>query len=85
MWPLVLLLFFRIARRGWRTLGTVVTISLGLLSSILMALLFHPGGDPSRVYFGTDTRLFDLMAGATWRSWQRHVLNQVRGRTAGST
>ena len=30
-----------------------------------MALLFHPGSDPSRIYYGTDTRLFDLMAGAT--------------------
>ena len=30
-----------------------------------MAVLFHPGSDPSRVYYGTDTRLFDLMAGAT--------------------
>jgi hypothetical protein len=30
-----------------------------------MALLFHPGVDPSRIYYGTDTRLFDLMAGAT--------------------
>jgi hypothetical protein len=30
-----------------------------------MAVLFQPGVDPSRIYFGTDTRLFDLMAGAT--------------------
>ncbi len=30
-----------------------------------MAALFHPGADPSRIYYGTDTRLFDLMAGAT--------------------
>ena len=29
-----------------------------------MALLFHPGGDPSRVYYGTDTRAFDLLIGA---------------------
>jgi peptidoglycan/LPS O-acetylase OafA/YrhL len=65
VWPLVLLLLLRYARRGWRTVGVVVTITLGLLSSILMAVLFHPGTDPSRIYYGTDTRLFDLMAGAT--------------------
>ena len=46
-------------------MGVVVTITLGLLSSLLMAVLFHPGTDPSRIYYGTDTRLFDLMAGAT--------------------
>ena len=39
--------------------------SLGVGSSVLMAVLFHPGVDPSRIYYGTDTRLFDLMAGAT--------------------
>ena len=43
----------------------MVTVVLGVASSVLMALLFHPGSDPSRIYYGTDTRLFDLMAGAT--------------------
>ena len=42
-----------------------LTVGLGVLSSILMAVLFTPGADPTRVYYGTDTRLFDLMAGAT--------------------
>ncbi len=65
VWPLVLLVLFRYARRGWRAAGVVMTITLGLLSSLLMALMFHPGTDPSRIYYGTDTRLFDLMAGAT--------------------
>src|SRR6202035_5370352 len=49
----------------WRRPGVIVTVFLGVASSVLMALLFHPGSDPSRVYYGTDTRLFDLMAGAT--------------------
>ncbi len=65
VWPLVLLLQLRLARRGWRRAGMLLTVSLGVLSSILMAILFHPGADPTRVYYGTDTRLFDLMAGAT--------------------
>ena len=65
VWPLVLLLLLRVARRGWRRAGMILTVTLGVLSSVLMAVLFHPGADPTRVYFGTDTRLFDLMAGAT--------------------
>jgi peptidoglycan/LPS O-acetylase OafA/YrhL len=64
VWPLLLLLLFRVTRRGWRQAGVAVTVSLGVLSAVLMAVLFHPGVDPSRVYYGTDTRLFDLMAGA---------------------
>ena len=65
VWPLVLLVLLRYGRRAWRRVGVVLTVGLGVLSSILMAVLFTPGADPSRVYFGTDTRLFDLMAGAT--------------------
>ncbi len=65
VWPLVLLLLVRLARLAWRRTGVILTVTLGVLSSILMAVLFHPGSDPTRVYYGTDTRLFDLMAGAT--------------------
>jgi peptidoglycan/LPS O-acetylase OafA/YrhL len=64
IWPPVLLLILRQARRSWRQVGLGVTMALGLASSVLMAVLFHPHGDPTRVYYGTDTRLFDLMAGA---------------------
>jgi peptidoglycan/LPS O-acetylase OafA/YrhL len=65
IWPFVLLLLLRFARGAWRAAGAVLTVSLGVLSSVLMAALFQPGADPSRIYYGTDTRLFDLMAGAT--------------------
>jgi hypothetical protein len=33
-------------------------------SAILMALLFQPGHDPSRAYYGTDTRAQSLLVGA---------------------
>ena len=65
LWPLGLLLILRGGRRSWRQVGLVVTVTLGLLSAGLMALLFQSGSDPTRVYDGTDTRLFDLMMGAT--------------------
>ena len=32
-------------------------------SATLMWLLYHPGSDPSRVYYGTDTRAFLLLMG----------------------
>jgi peptidoglycan/LPS O-acetylase OafA/YrhL len=65
VWPPVLLLLLRGAGRSWRRVGLGVAIAATLISAGLMALLFHPGGDPTRIYFGTDTRLFDLMAGVT--------------------
>lgn len=39
-------------------------IGLSLLSLLAMVLLFKPGSDPTRVYYGTDTRLFSMLLGA---------------------
>ena len=60
VWPLVLLLALR-----WRSPRrlTVVALALAALSAGAMAALHGPG-DPSRVYYGTDTRLIALLAGA---------------------
>lgn len=41
-----------------------VALGLAVVSIIAMALLYEPGGDPSRVYYGTDTRAFSLLIGA---------------------
>ena len=35
-----------------------------LMSALLMYMLYQPGTDPSRVYYGTDTRAFSLLIGA---------------------
>ncbi len=67
LWPLLLLgllgLAGRRARKGLRTplLGLVLLGALG--SALLMAALYQPGSDPSRVYYGTDTRAQALLLG----------------------
>ncbi len=40
------------------------TLLLAAASAVAMALLYHPGYDPTRVYDGTDTRAFALLIGA---------------------
>jgi peptidoglycan/LPS O-acetylase OafA/YrhL len=40
-------------------------------SAAWMAHLFHPGTDPSRAYFGTDSRIQDLFVGAALAVWLR--------------
>jgi peptidoglycan/LPS O-acetylase OafA/YrhL/lysophospholipase L1-like esterase len=42
----------------------VVTLATAAASAALMAALYHPGDDPSRVYYGTDTRASALLLGA---------------------
>jgi peptidoglycan/LPS O-acetylase OafA/YrhL len=41
-----------------------VTLFAALCSGILMAALYSPSLDPSRVYYGTDTRALELLLGA---------------------
>ncbi|RPA57973.1 acyltransferase [Aerococcus agrisoli] len=75
IWPI----FYGLSRRftkskqqsGWVMLGAAV------LSAILMAVLFKPGADPSRVYYGTDTRFFSIaLGGAAAQLIDVDVLNK---------
>lgn len=47
-----------------RLVIVVVCLVLAVVSSVLMALLHEPGADPSRVYYGTDTRAHLLLLGS---------------------
>lgn len=62
VWPLVILalLFVRST-----TIRTVIIGALAIASALAMALLYVPGGDATRVYYGTDTHSFGLAIGAT--------------------
>lgn len=40
-----------------------VSLGMAVVSACLMSWLYQPGVDPSRVYFGTDTRAFALLIG----------------------
>lgn len=66
IYPILLLLLARVVR-GRKKRGKVfaiVSVLLAVVSMILMAVLYNPNGDPSRVYYGTDTRAFALLIGA---------------------
>ncbi|WP_338045193.1 acyltransferase family protein [Paenibacillus humicola] len=62
LWPFLLLAGFRFIRRRGLLLAAIVLLAAG--SAVLMAGLYQPGSDPSRVYYGTDTRAFGLLIGA---------------------
>ncbi|MBI3748004.1 MAG: acyltransferase [Chloroflexi bacterium] len=60
VWPLALSVVLLAGRRA----GLALTVAGAAGSAIWMALLFQPGTDPSRLYYGTDTRLTGLLLGA---------------------
>ncbi|HDX9577220.1 TPA: acetyltransferase [Bacillus pseudomycoides] len=62
VWPIIIGLgLFYVKKQSRLTLF----IFLGAIASaIAMAMIYVPGADPSRVYYGTDTRAFSLLIGA---------------------
>jgi peptidoglycan/LPS O-acetylase OafA/YrhL len=59
-WPLAFAAGMKLFGRGKLVLGVIA----GALASVVLAwVLFDPGGDASRVYYGTDTHAVGLLAG----------------------
>lgn len=84
IWPLLMVLGLRyLPRRKWIIGGTV---AFALISVGAMAAIYIPGHDPSRVYYGTDTRAFALLVGAVlamgWPSRKGNAELSVKSRLA---
>ncbi|MCL2781784.1 MAG: acyltransferase family protein, partial [Actinomycetia bacterium] len=62
VWPAILVLLLRQRRIAHRRVWAAVLLACA--SAGLMAVLFQPGGDPTRVYYGADTHAFGLLLGA---------------------
>lgn len=62
IYPILLILLSKARNRG--KVFVAVTAVLAMISVVLMGVLYSPDGDPSRVYYGTDTRAFSLLIGA---------------------
>ncbi|HEV2637665.1 MAG TPA: acyltransferase family protein [Actinocrinis sp.] len=71
LWPPLLIVMLRstVVRRRqnrpdalWPVVGWIAALAAG--SALLMARFYSPWTDPSRVYYGTDTRAFELFIGA---------------------
>lgn len=59
--PLLMFFFMKIIRSKKHSF--YILSILTLISVIAMMVLYHPGQDPTRVYYGTDTRIFSLLMG----------------------
>ena len=88
VWPFLVMIGVKVIHEarspgGVRPRLGIVILGLAFASAILMTVLYKPGIDPSRVYYGTDTRALELMVGAAlaavWPS--RHLSGRI---TAGA-
>lgn len=62
LWPLILVVLLRFTPQ--RSKLILFTLVGAAASVVAMALIYDIGTDPSRVYYGTDTRAFALLIGA---------------------
>lgn len=89
LWPFLLSLGIKLVHErplasGVRPRLALMAIVLAIVASIEMAILYHPSLDPSRIYYGTDTRAGGLLFGAAlamvWpsRRLSRRITPQAR-------
>lgn len=62
IWPILFGLMMKFVKNRKYIFYFVLAVSVA--SAIWMAILFDPSGDPTRVYYGTDTRLFSIWLGS---------------------
>lgn len=60
LWPVALLGLLKWLKKRQRVLLAIITA--GIFSAVLMAVLYNPNAI-DRVYYGTDTRIFAILAG----------------------
>ncbi|WP_104193375.1 acyltransferase family protein [Cryobacterium sp. Y82] len=81
VWPLLLLAVLLVRRPRVRL---AIVTTLFVAAALWMGLLYQPGADPTRVYYGSDTHSFGLFAGAALAlllrrpSGQRNELPRLR-------
>jgi peptidoglycan/LPS O-acetylase OafA/YrhL len=88
IWPLLLTGMFKLWNGRRRPL-LLATIAMVVVSALLMIVLSISRGypienDPSRVYYGTDTRAFTMLIGAVlamvWAPWRLSAKTTLGGR-----
>lgn len=62
IWPILMLLALTFIRSKGKL--AIFIVLLSFISAEAMAFMYSPDADPSRVYFGTDTRAFSILLGA---------------------
>lgn len=78
IWPFLFLFYHYIRKRKRKDFCALVILIPLLVSVVLLEFFFNPAEDVSRVYYGTDTRIFSVLlgvfAGLKYRDARRRSL-----------
>ncbi|GAF39100.1 acyltransferase [Agrilactobacillus composti DSM 18527 = JCM 14202] len=61
VWPVLMVIMLKLLKKRSHIFN--ITMILAIASAVLMAVLYQPHVDPSRIYYGTDTRMFSILFG----------------------
>ncbi len=88
IWPFIVILLAKQKKKGNGITDRVLLIIVSVLfaaSAVEMAVLYKPNSDPSRIYYGTDTRAYSLFLGMVvallprdFTEWLSEKLDRIR-------
>lgn len=64
IWPFICLILFKLKKKKSKIF--LIIFVLSIISALEMAVLFKGGEDPTRIYYGTDTRAFSILIGSSF-------------------
>ena len=63
LWPLLFIIYKFINKSRLKKIGIYIILVIAMATSFIMPVLYESGTDLSRIYYGTDTRIFALLLG----------------------
>ena len=83
IWPLIFGIFFLLCRKKDDRAGLIFILVLTLISAALTPILYRPDRDVTRLYYGTDTRVYGLLFGVlTGMLQERGMLPEMEEKKA---
>lgn len=63
IWPLIFMIFLRLSKAKGDRYGLLFLVILTVISAVLTPIIYRPDNDVTRLYYGTDTRMYALLLG----------------------
>ena len=80
MWPLLFWLLRKLKKHTSMTAARTAVLVLVILGGLRMSIVYRPTEDVSRLYYGTDTRIYALFLGMFIAMIQKDVISFVQRR-----
>ena len=84
IWPLLFFIYTVLYRLIGKSVGIIFFVLIGIATAALMPMMYQPGMDVTRLYYGTDTRIYALLLGGALGFYRAGRTTSIRLREQGS-